>query len=198
MPTASAGGGAAGTSTRILDAAERIVQMRGFNAFSYGDIADELHITTAALHYHYPRKAELGQALITRYAARFSQRLRALDVGETAAPAKLDGYIELHAEVLRQGRMCLCGMLAAEYQTLSPAMQAAVREYFDLNETWLGRVLEQGQAESSIRLRGTVKHTAAMIVSGVTGAMLVATAYGDVERYLSAATSLIAALSTAP
>jgi TetR/AcrR family transcriptional regulator, transcriptional repressor for nem operon len=193
MPTTSAGG-ETGTSTRILDAAERIVQVRGFNAFSYGDIAGELQITTAALHYHYPRKAELGQALIARYSARFRQRLRALDAAGGVARAKLDGYIGLHAEVLRQGRMCLCGMLAAEYQTLSAPMQAAVRDFFDHNEHWLSAVLEQGLAEGSVRPGGAVTDTARMIVSGVSGAMLIATAYGDVERYLSAAASLMSTL----
>ena len=57
------------TSERILDIAERLVQTRGFNNFSYADIASELGITTASLHYHFPGKAELGQALITRYAS---------------------------------------------------------------------------------------------------------------------------------
>ena len=63
------------TSERILDIAERLVQTRGFNNFSYADIASELGITTASLHYHFPGKAELGHALITRYAQRFSQAL---------------------------------------------------------------------------------------------------------------------------
>ena len=41
--------------------AERLVQVRGFNGFSYADVADELDITKAALHYHFPGKAELGE-----------------------------------------------------------------------------------------------------------------------------------------
>ncbi len=55
------------TSTRILDAAERLVQERGFNGFSYADIADELGVSKAALHYHFAGKAELGETLILRY-----------------------------------------------------------------------------------------------------------------------------------
>ena len=52
------------TAAEILDVAERLVQVRGFNGFSYGDVASELKITTAALHYHFAGKAELGEALI--------------------------------------------------------------------------------------------------------------------------------------
>ena len=48
------------------------MQVRGFNGFSYADIASELGITKASLHYHFPGKAELGEALIERYADRFA------------------------------------------------------------------------------------------------------------------------------
>lgn len=47
---------------RILDVAERLVQQRGFNGFSYRDVAAELGITTARLHYHFRGKGELGEA----------------------------------------------------------------------------------------------------------------------------------------
>ena len=33
------------TAMRVLDAAERLVQVRGFNGFSYADVAAELGIT---------------------------------------------------------------------------------------------------------------------------------------------------------
>src|SRR3954454_23736387 len=61
------------TRERILDTAERLLQARGFNGFSYGDVAGELGITRAALHYHHPGKAELGEALIARYTERASR-----------------------------------------------------------------------------------------------------------------------------
>ena len=60
-----------GTAAQILDTAEGLVQERGFNGFSYADVARELGVTKAALHYHFASKAELGDALIDRYAERF-------------------------------------------------------------------------------------------------------------------------------
>ena len=67
-------GNSSGTAARILDIAEQLVQVRGFNAFSYADIAAQLKITKAALHYHFAGKAELGEALIARYATRFGRQ----------------------------------------------------------------------------------------------------------------------------
>src|SRR5215470_9366346 len=88
--TMSANAGTAGDSTtgRILDVAERLAQVRGFNGFSYADIAAEVGITKAALHYHFATKADLGEALIGRYAARFGEALAAID-GGTGQAARL-------------------------------------------------------------------------------------------------------------
>src|SRR3954465_11585252 len=114
------------TAQRILDVAEELVQTRGFNAFSYADVAAQLKMTKASLHYHYPGKAELGQALITRYADRFDQALDDINRDEPDAHAKLEAYADLYAGVLRNERMCMCGVLAAEYPTLPAAMQSEV------------------------------------------------------------------------
>src|SRR5205807_9751372 len=131
------------TAERILDIAERLVQTRGLNTFSYADVAAELGITKASLHYHFPGKAELGEALVIRYASRFAEALRQIDSDCQDVPAKLAAYAELYAGVLKEERMCLCGMLAADYATLPPAMRGAVVRFFDENQSWLEGVLEQ-------------------------------------------------------
>src|ERR1700729_4439909 len=90
----------AGTASRILDVAERLVQIRGFNGFSYADVAAELKITKAALHYHFAGKAELGEALIARYAARFADALASVEARFEDAPSRLDAYADLYLDVL--------------------------------------------------------------------------------------------------
>ncbi|HEY7015978.1 MAG TPA: TetR/AcrR family transcriptional regulator [Streptosporangiaceae bacterium] len=194
-----------GTASRILDVAEHLVQVRGFNGFSYADIAAELRITKAALHYHFASKADLGEALIARYTTRFNAALDAMKgegeagmgrwVGGGRAGAKLAAYARLYQRVLTDRRMCLCGMLAAEYQTLPQPMRDAVIGFFDHNEEWLAGVLEQGRADGSLQFAGSAKDTARMIVGGLEGAMLVARPYGDVARFQTAAASLLAGLS---
>jgi len=193
--TAVHGHNDAGTASRILDVAERLVQVRGFNGFSYADVAAELAITKAALHYHFASKADLGAALIARYAARFGAALAKVDAGGTPASAKLAGYAGLYVQVLRSRRMCLCGMLAAEYQTLPQPMQDSVIRFFDQNETWLQDVLEQGRADGSLRFAGSARDTARMIVGGLEGAMLVARPYGDIARFQAAAANMLAGLA---
>ena len=60
----------------------------------------------------------------------------------------------LYADVLRDQRMCLCGMLAAEYQTLPDPMRDAVIAFIDANEAWVEKVLAEGQRAGTIALAG--------------------------------------------
>src|SRR5437667_6480587 len=122
---------AADTPQRILDIAERLVQTRGFNGFSYADIAGALRMTKASLHYHFPAKADLGARLIERYERNFLAALARIDAQTDDAPEKLRRYAAIYEDVLRDNRMCLCGMLAAEFATLPKPMKDEMRHYFD-------------------------------------------------------------------
>ncbi len=184
------------TSERMLDSAERLVQTRGFNNFSYADIASELGVTKASLHYHYPGKAELGYALIERYSERFSAALEGIDAEHADARAKLDAYAALYGDVLRGKRMCMCGILAAEYPTLPKPMRDAVLRFFDTNHRWLGGVLTEGRAEGSLSFEGSGDEVAQSIVSTLEGAMLVARSYGEVARFEATARQLLGRLSS--
>lgn len=186
-----------GTARRLLDVAERLVQLRGFNGFSYADVAAELGVTKASVHYHFPGKAELGEALINRYAIRFAAALHGIDEQSLGVGAKLAAYADLYGDVLKEQRMCLCGMLAADYATLPEAMRTAVVRFFDDNEAWLERVLTQGATEGALHYQGTARDEAQLIISTLEGAMLVARPYDDPERFQAAARRLLAGLATA-
>jgi TetR/AcrR family transcriptional repressor of nem operon len=181
----------ADTASRVLDVAERLLQTRGYNGFSYANVAAELKLTKASLHYHYASKATMGQALITRYAARFAAALEEIDARPIDAPAKLAAYAHLYADVFRGKRMCMCGMLAAEYRTLPKPMRDAVVGFFDDNEAWLTDVLTRGREDGTLRFTGSPDETAQMIVSGLEGAMLVARPYDDMSRFQAAADRLL-------
>ncbi len=184
------------TASAVLDVAEGLVQRRGYNGFSYADVAAELHLTKAALHYHFASKAELGEALLTRYAQRFAAALVSIDAQPVAAPGKLLAYTELYLDVLQRDRMCLCGMMAADYQTLPEPMRATVVQFFLDNETWLARILEQGERDGTIDTNGSSEAAARMLVASLEGAMLVARPFHDSARFQAASRTLIAGLAT--
>jgi TetR/AcrR family transcriptional repressor of nem operon len=183
------------TPERILAVAEHLVQTRGFNGMSYADIASALGITKASLHYHFATKADLGVRLIERYEAAFSRALASIDGSAGDGPKKLRDYARIYENVLEQGRMCLCGMLAAEHATLPPEMKARLGAFFDANEAWLAGVLERGRSAGSLAFEGSATGKARMLVGALEGAMLLARSYGQVARFTQIATQLLASLA---
>jgi TetR/AcrR family transcriptional repressor of nem operon len=183
-------------ATAILDVAERLAQTRGYNGFSYADIAAQLGVTKASLHYHFPSKAELGRALIERYHTSFVAALEAIDQRTDEPHSKLRQYVGLYDAVLSDERMCLCGMLAAEYATLPAPMQAALTRFFDANERWLTTVLADGVRAGSFQFRESANERARVLLGALEGAMLVARSYADPRRFRTAAAYVLADLGS--
>jgi TetR/AcrR family transcriptional regulator, transcriptional repressor for nem operon len=185
------------TAARILDVAERLVQVHGFNGFSYADISLELSIRKASLHHHFPTKATLGTALIGRYTGSFLDALGGIDRDTDDAPTRLKRYAQLYTDVLRKQRMCLCGMLAADFETLPRPMREGVTAFFSANEAWLKKVLDDGRRTNTLRFEGSAASMAGFLVSSLEGAMLVARTYGKVSRFESVVTKLLRTLTPA-
>jgi TetR/AcrR family transcriptional regulator, transcriptional repressor for nem operon len=180
------------TVDRILDLAEERVQTRGFHGFSYGDIAVELGITRAALHYHFRSKSELGAALIDRYHRRFSARLDDIAATSPTQVARLVEYADIYRGVFADSRMCLCGMMAAEFETLDEPMRQSLQAFFDTNYGWLSEVLTAGRTAGEIHFSGDARESAELLVSTLEGAMLLNRPYGNTRRFEDVVSQLLA------
>lgn len=180
------------TADRILDAAEHLVQVRGFNAFSYADVSRTVGIQKASLHHHFPSKADLGAALVSRYRRVFLDALGEVESSSENAVERLEGYVQLYRAVLRKRRMCMCGMLAADVATLPEPMREGVAGFFAENEAWLSRVLVAGKKRGELRFTGSAASMAAFMVSSLEGAMLVSRGRGELA-YLDEVAALILA-----
>jgi TetR/AcrR family transcriptional repressor of nem operon len=179
----------------ILDVAEQLAQTRGYNGFSYADIAAKLGVTKASLHYHFPSKAELGRALIARYHTVFGAALETIDQQAANPTEKLRRYVGLYDAVIRNDRMCLCGMLAAEYTTLPGPMQQGLKKFFDMNERWLTAVLQDGRRSGSLSFKESANERARLLFGALEGAMLVARSYSDPLRFHAAAEHMLTDLN---
>jgi TetR/AcrR family transcriptional repressor of nem operon len=183
------------TAGRILDIAERLVQTRGYNGFSYADISSELRIRNASVHYHFPSKTDLGKRLVARYREKFMTALAAVEGKSGDARSRLRAYVGLWTGVLRdRDRMCLCGMMAADIATLPRALRNEIKRFFDENEAWLLRVLAAGRKARTLRFSGSAEVEARLLTMGLEGAMLVARSYGEPRRFEEIADRLLAGL----
>jgi TetR/AcrR family transcriptional repressor of nem operon len=181
------------TKDRILDVAQQLVQARGFSGFSYADIAAKVGIRKASIHHHFATKGVLGAELMARYRTDFGRALQSIEKSGGGSRSKLRKYGRLFVDVLRDGhRMCLCGMLAADFDALPKSVRTEVSGFFDDNETWLTRVLETGRAEGDLSFTGPVEVQAQVILAALEGAMLVARSYRNVKLFEAVAQRVLA------
>ncbi|MDB4948269.1 MAG: putative transcriptional regulator, TetR family [Gemmatimonadetes bacterium] len=189
------------TAVRILDAAQELVQTRGFNAFSYRDLAERVGIRTASIHYHFPAKSDLGRALLQRYRGTVADARAQVDAalpGGADAAEKLRRFAAVLEGVLRDGgRICLGGMLAADFATLPHEMQRAVTAFVEDNERWLAQVLVEGRAAGALAFQGDPDVAGTALFAALEGAMLTSRSRGDVEGYHSVSDWLIDNLAAA-
>lgn len=133
-----------GKAGEILDSAERQARRRGYNGFSFRDLAADVGIKSASVHYHFPTKADLGAAVAQRYTERFLAALGDPNAPEVAPRALLERYVAAFRRALvRDRQMCLCGLLGAEVESLPPEVAAEVRDFFERNVVWLAAVLSR-------------------------------------------------------
>ncbi len=169
------------TAEQILDLAEALIQTRGYSAFSYQDIADQLGIRKASIHYHFPSKTDLGIAVIDRYVARFDAALSAIAADRSqASMAMLDFYLEPYLGFAdTPDRICLCGALAGEILALPTEFRSRVGGFFRTHQAWLADILKRGAARGEFKLTAPATKLARLIFAALQGALLVKRTTGE-------------------
>jgi AcrR family transcriptional regulator len=152
---------------KILDIAERYVMQRGYHAFSYQHIAEELDVKPAAVHYHFRTKPELVAAVLDRYRGRFhrwGERLEGTPV------QRLDAYVDLSRGLLADGRIDPFGMMAGEYDQVPEGVQQRLRELQAEIFGWFAGLLADGLRAGAFSFEGTPEAKAAELACALLGA----------------------------
>lgn len=173
------------TRKELLELAEKLVRTRGYSGFSYRDLADQIGIKTASVHYHFPTKGDLGQAMVENELEVFSENLARLDAEEQDPRRRLERFIQLFqaSTIGCNNRMCLGAMLAVEQETSPEPVQRAVLRLFEHNEAWIAKVLEEGRKQRQFRFDGPSDAAARCLFSALEGALLMARAFRDLGRF---------------
>jgi TetR/AcrR family transcriptional regulator, transcriptional repressor for nem operon len=162
------------TREALLRAAEHLVRTRGYSAFSYADLAAAVGIRKASIHHHFPAKADLGCALVNDYITRFEQVCADIDRSSQSSSNRLKAYGAVYATSIRDGLLCLCGMLATELTVLPDEVADRVRAFFSAQIKWLRSIIAEGQKRGEFNQARKVKQAADTTLSALQGAMLLA------------------------
>ncbi len=180
------------TACKIADTFRDMVMRRGYNAVSYGDLAKELGIRTASIHYHFPTKADLGLSVLRRY----EEAVKSVwaEVSADDPQSYVQAYQAFMAPIRpvrdMDGVSCLFGVLGAECQTLCPDIQKLLAGFFAAQETWLAKVFEGGRKAGVFHFAGSGEDFARLFASALQGAMLIKKSTGRPEHFDAVITGL--------
>ncbi|MDR2916612.1 MAG: TetR/AcrR family transcriptional regulator [Tannerella sp.] len=159
-----------GTREEIINIANTLIRSVGYNAFSYTDISKKLDIKNAAIHYHFPSKADLGVEVIKKNLDAF---LRITDSWkELGYKQQLTEYITMHNGIIKKRLTCVVGSLSPSFDTLPPSMQKELHNLIETIISWLSDLLRKGRENGELSFNETPEEKAYTIHSALLSALL--------------------------
>ncbi|OJJ14401.1 hypothetical protein BKI52_42210 [marine bacterium AO1-C] len=158
------------TKKKIIDIAERLIRTRGYNAFSYKDIAKELNIKNAAIHYHFPAKSDLGIAVIEKNQTNFADQTSGWI---TLSPAqKLEAFIQIYATSKKNNCVCFVGALGASYDSLPEDMQKSLQNATGEIKQWVEGFLQEGLKDEVFSFKCTTTEMADLVITTLAASLI--------------------------
>ena len=129
-----------------MTAARLTVQDRGYDGLSFRELAKDVGIKSASIHHYFPSKGDLGSAVAARYTADFLDYLDGLLAERARSEACIRNYTDVFRKTVRNdNRMCLGGIMAAEFRELPEEVRIEVAKFGEANVDWLVKVLSLGE-----------------------------------------------------
>jgi len=181
------------TVEQIVDTARRLIMTRGYNGFSYADVAEAVGIRKASIHHHFAAKSDLAIAVVEQSRAIIHAQVAQLAEVEPDAAAQLRAYAGYWERCIldNSAPFCVAAMLAAELPSLPDDLAASVRAHFADLTGWLAQILALGVRQGSVSLVGAPAEEADAFMSAIYGAMLSARAFDDPTRFVAITETLL-------
>lgn len=165
------------TREQIIVLADDLIRKRGFNAFSYSDIAAILNIRNAAVHYHFPTKSDLGNAVMDEEMQRL--RLYRWKNKGLAGDLQIKHLVETFYCNAQLRTLCLMGALTPEFATFDPGMQTTLQQMCTAIREWVAECLERARAAGRFSFEGAAADRSALVVSTLLSSLLLARVEGE-------------------
>ena len=147
------------------------VQQVGLSNLSFRTLADDAGIKSSSVHYYFPEKADLANAIIRKYTEQFGEQLRGINRKQLSVTKSIESFIKIFEDVVNEDKLCLCGMMAAEVFSLQDESRVLLQNYFTLAEDWLFEIIKAN--EDRLCLNVKPRQLARILMSGLEGAILI-------------------------
>ncbi|EKZ96292.1 TetR/AcrR family transcriptional regulator [Cupriavidus sp. HMR-1] len=178
---------------QLLEHASVLMRRRGYNGFSYRDLAELVGVKTSSIHYYFPSKDDLVLEVVHQYRQTSVARLAAID---TSLPLieQARKYVLPLSNGIDLGQICLIGMLAAEVMVLPQAVRALLQEHFQANENFIADMLRRAEAERGQQYPVPPQLLAKVLYGAIQNGLITARMSGSNDRIDAAANMLIGAV----
>jgi TetR/AcrR family transcriptional repressor of nem operon len=191
-----------GRSTReaILEAANRLIHVHGYNHTSLDDVLRESGVGKGNFYYHFKSKEELGYAILDQIIASFLDRTLepCFSDPDRGALAQICCFVDRVLETQRESNCvggCPLGNLAAELSDLHEGFRARLASVFAVWRERLTQALRTEQLRGAVDAACRPEAVADFLVASLEGAILLTKLTKDItvmeqcvaeiKRYLS-------------
>ncbi len=134
----------------ILEVAAKLFREKGFKATSIQDISDALGLEKGAIYYWVKNKDEILYMLIETEGQMFLDMIRKLMEENINPVEKLKRFIKNHIKIMTEN-LDKTAVFFSEYKSLPEKWKKKVMNFRDEYESFLRKVIEEGQEKREIR-----------------------------------------------
>ncbi|GAA0836824.1 MAG: TetR/AcrR family transcriptional regulator [Cupriavidus sp.] len=179
---------------QLLEHASVLIRQRGYNGFSYRDLAELVGVKTSSIHYYFPAKDDLVLEVVRLYRERAQTRLAAID---TSLPLveQAHRYVDPLRNGIELNQICLAGMLSAEVLALPDSIRSLLQGHFQMNEVWIAGLLHRAEIARGQPYPVPPPALAKVLYGAIQNGIITARMSGSTDRLDAAADMLVGAVS---
>jgi TetR/AcrR family transcriptional regulator, transcriptional repressor for nem operon len=164
---------------QIIDLALKLIQQKGYVAFSYDDISKQLGVTKASVHYHFEKKEDLGIAVVERISQNLQSFSLSLKDSTLTVEEKFKQFIQQRAERITCSEICPISSLQKDFESLPDILRQKVEEVSRLELLIMNDIVAEAQSKGIVNGSENVQSLSVTILSSIKGALLYRRVLGD-------------------
>ena len=166
------------TKDTILSLGAELIQQVGYHAFSYADIAKKLDIKNAAVHYHFPGKADLYESIVDAHIEQYKLIGQEMENANIPAKAKLERIFNRYSKLVDGDRICIIGAIATDYKTLPEKTRTKVATLVELVLKLVEKTLQEGKKNGEFTFKESARVQTLLIMTNLSAGVQLARVTG--------------------
>lgn len=158
---------------KIIEKATQLIIEKGDLGWSYSDIAEYVNIKKASVHYYFPKKENLIEAVTEQYIENVISLFQEKISSRENPIEKLKGIFEVYRSVFcNPGKICLCLSLSQDTQRMSPLVTKKIKGFFDFLHQLILSIIVQGKNQKNFKMEIDPDDTAFFIECSLQGLII--------------------------